>query len=55
MQYSEKKTREVRDASLRVAHGADGIVHDVKVYTKENSDELPAGVSKVVRIYSSKT
>lgn len=46
-----EKTREVRDTSLRVAHGADGIVHDVKVYTKENSDELPAGVSKVVRVY----
>ena len=46
-----EKTREVRDTSLRVAHGADGIVHDVKVYTKENSDELPAGVSKIVRVY----
>ena len=46
-----EKTREVRDTSLRVAHGADGIVHDVKIYTKENSDELPAGVSKVVRVY----
>ena len=46
-----EKTREVRDTSLRVEHGADGIVHDVKVYTKENSDELPAGVSKVVRVY----
>ena len=46
-----EKTREVRDTSLRVAHGADGIVHDVKVYTKENSDELLAGVSKVVRVY----
>ncbi len=46
-----EKTREVRDTSLRVAHGADGIIHDVKVYTKENSDELPAGVSKVVRVY----
>ena len=46
-----EKTREVRDTSLRVPHGADGIVHDVKVYTKENSDELPAGVSKVVRVY----
>ena len=46
-----EKTREVRDTSLRVAHGADGIVHDVKVYTKENSDELPAGVSKVIRVY----
>ena len=46
-----EKTREVRDTSLRVAHGADGIVHDVKVYTKENSDELSAGVSKVIRVY----
>ncbi|MCH5166371.1 MAG: DNA-directed RNA polymerase subunit beta [Erysipelotrichales bacterium] len=46
-----EKTREVRDTSLRVAHGADGIVHDVKVYTKENSDELGAGVSKTVRVY----
>ena len=46
-----EKTREVRDTSLRVAHGADGIVHDVKIYTKENSDELPAGVSKVLRVY----
>ena len=46
-----EKTREVRDTSLRVAHGADGIVHDVKVYTKENSDELGPGVSKVIRVY----
>ncbi len=46
-----EKTREVRDTSLRVAHGADGIIHDVKVYTKENSDELPAGVSKIIRVY----
>jgi DNA-directed RNA polymerase subunit beta len=46
-----EKTREVRDTSLRVEHGADGIVHDVKIYTKENSDELSAGVSKVIRVY----
>ncbi|MBQ6841324.1 MAG: DNA-directed RNA polymerase subunit beta [Bacilli bacterium] len=46
-----EKTREVRDTSLRVEHGADGIVHDIKIYTKENSDELPAGVSKVIRVY----
>ena len=46
-----EKTREVRDTSLRVEHGAGGVVHDVKVYTKENSDELPAGVSKVIRVY----
>ena len=46
-----EKTREVRDTSLRVPHGTSGIVHDVKVYTKENSSELPAGVSKVIRVY----
>jgi DNA-directed RNA polymerase subunit beta len=46
-----EKTREVRDTSLRVEHGAAGIVHDVKIYTKENSDELPAGVSKIIRVY----
>ena len=46
-----EKTREVRDTSLRVKHGEDGIVHDIKVYTKENSDELPPGVSKIVRVY----
>ena len=46
-----EKTREVRDTSLRVSHGCSGIVHDVQVFTKENSDELPAGVSKVVRVY----
>ncbi|MBR1416280.1 MAG: DNA-directed RNA polymerase subunit beta [Bacilli bacterium] len=46
-----EKTREVRDTSLRVEHGAGGIIHDVKVYTKENSDELPAGVSKIIRVY----
>ncbi len=46
-----EKTREVRDTSLRVDHGADGIVHDVKIYTKENSDELSAGVSKIIRVY----
>ena len=46
-----EKTREVRDTSLRVEHGAAGIIHDVKVYTKENSDELPAGVFKIIRVY----
>ena len=46
-----EKTREVRDTSLRVPHGTYGIVHDIKVYTKENSDELGAGVSKIVRVY----
>ena len=46
-----EKTREVRDTSLRVQHGGGGIVHDVQILTKENSDELPAGVSKKVRVY----
>ena len=46
-----EKTREVRNSSLVVPHGGDGIVHDVKVYTKADSDELPSGVSKVVRVY----
>ena len=46
-----EKTREVRDTSLRVPHGGGGIVHDIKIFTKEDSDELPAGVSKIVRVY----
>ena len=46
-----EKTREVRDTSLRVPHGCSGIVQDVKIFTKENSDELPPGVSKSIRVY----
>lgn len=46
-----EKTREVRNSSLTVPHGGDGIVHDVKVYTKADNDEMPSGVSKVVRVY----
>ena len=46
-----EKTREVRDTSLRVPHGGEGIVHDIKIFTKEDCDELPAGVSKIVRVY----
>ena len=46
-----EKTREVRNSSLTVPHGGGGIVHDVKVYTKEDNDEMPSGVSKVVRVY----
>ncbi len=46
-----EKTREVRDTSLRVQHGGGGIVHDVQILSKEDSDELPAGVSKKVRVY----
>ena len=46
-----EKTREVRDTSLRVPHGGDGIVHDVKIFSRKENDELPAGVSKVIRVY----
>lgn len=46
-----EKTREVRNSSLVVPHGGDGIVHDIKVYTKEDNDDLPSGVSMVVRVY----
>ena len=49
-----EKTREVRDTSLRVSHGCAGIVHDVQIFTKENSDELQPGVSKIVRVYIAK-
>lgn len=45
------KAREVRDTSLRVPHGEYGIVVDVKVFTRQNSDELNPGVNKVVRCY----
>ena len=46
-----EKAREVRDTSLRVPHGAYGIVMDTKVFTRENSDELNPGVTKSVRVY----
>ncbi len=46
-----EKAREVRDTSLRVPHGEEGIVVDVKVFTRENKDELTAGVNKLVRVY----
>ncbi len=46
-----EKAREVRDTSLRVPHGAYGIVVDAKVFTRENGDELSPGVNKSVRIY----
>ncbi|MDD5016695.1 MAG: DNA-directed RNA polymerase subunit beta, partial [Eubacteriales bacterium] len=46
-----EKAREVRDTSLRVPHGEEGIVVDVKVFTRENKDELTAGVNKLVRCY----
>ncbi|QQE78539.1 DNA-directed RNA polymerase subunit beta [Alicyclobacillus sp. SO9] len=46
-----EKAREVRDTSLRVPHGGAGIIVDVKVFTRENGDELPAGVNELVRVY----
>ena len=46
-----EKSREVRDTSLRVPHGEGGIVVDVKVFTRENKDELAPGVNKMVRVY----
>ena len=46
-----EKAREVRDTSLKVPHGESGIVVDVKIFTKENCDELAPGVTKSVRVY----
>ncbi len=46
-----EKSREVRDTSLKVPHGEGGVVVDVKVFTRENKDELDPGVSKLVRVY----
>ena len=46
-----EKAREVRDTSLKVPHGAYGVIVDAKVFTRENSDELSPGVSESVRIY----
>ncbi len=46
-----EKAREVRDTSLRVPHGESGIVVDVKVFTRENGDELAPGVNELVRVY----
>ncbi len=46
-----EKSREVRDTSLRVPHGEGGVVVDVKVFTRENKDELDPGVNKLVRVY----
>ncbi len=46
-----EKSREVRDTSLRVPHGESGIVVDVKVFSREQGDELPPGVNQLVRVY----
>ena len=46
-----EKSREVRDTSLRCPHGEAGTIVDVKIFTKENSDELGTGVNEVIRVY----
>ena len=46
-----EKAREVRDTSLRVPHGEAGTIVDVKMYTRDNSDELGPGVNEVIRVY----
>ncbi|WP_156883272.1 DNA-directed RNA polymerase subunit beta [Lacticigenium naphthae] len=46
-----EKAREVRDTSLRVSHGGGGIVHDVKIFTREAGDELSPGVNMLVRVF----
>ena len=46
-----EKAREVRDTSLRVPHGESGRIVDVKVFSRENGDELPPGVNRLVRVY----
>ena len=46
-----EKAREVRDSSLRLPHGESGVVVDVKIYDRSNSDDLAPGVNKVVRVY----
>ncbi|MGI6169057.1 MAG: DNA-directed RNA polymerase subunit beta, partial [Christensenellales bacterium] len=46
-----EKAREVRDTSLRVPHGESGVIVDVKVFTRENKDELSPGVNQLVRVY----
>ncbi|KRO11360.1 DNA-directed RNA polymerase subunit beta [Paucilactobacillus hokkaidonensis] len=46
-----EKSREVRDTSLRVPHGGGGIIQDVKIFTRENGDELSPGVNMMVRVY----
>ena len=49
-----EKAREVRDTSLKVPHGESGIIVDIKVFTRENGDELPPGVNEMVRVYIAK-
>ena len=46
-----EKAREVRDTSLKVPHGAGGIIHDVKIFNREDGDELKPGVNQLIRVY----
>ncbi len=46
-----EKSREVKDNSLRVPHGGAGIIHDIKVFSRKNGDELQPGVNKVIKVY----
>ena len=46
-----EKAREVRDTSLRVPHGEAGTIVDIKVYTRENSDELGPGVNEIIKVF----
>ena len=46
-----EKAREVRDTSLKVPHGGGGVVQDVRIFTRENGDELSPGVNMMVRVY----
>jgi DNA-directed RNA polymerase subunit beta len=46
-----EKAREVRDTSLRVPHGEAGIIVDVKIFSRDNGDELPPGVNQTIRVY----
>jgi len=46
-----EKSREVKDNSLRVPHGGAGIIHDIKIFTRKNGDELAPGVNQVAKVY----
>src|SRR5699024_5936972 len=46
-----EKAREVRDTSLRVPHGAGGIIHEAKIFNREDGDELKPGVNKLIRAF----
>ena len=51
MAIFHEKTKDMKDSSLRVPHGGAGIVLDVKIFSRENGDDLPPGVKKTIRVY----